>query len=66
MEMNSIGIHRSEQNFGEPQATIVPAGMGKETEKYEKYITKHINNKFKIKELTDPAALEKSEKNNDQ
>ena len=59
MEMN--GIHRSEQNIGEPQVIIVPAGMGKDTEKYERYITKHINNKFKIKELTDPAAVEKSE-----
>ena len=36
-----------------------------EAEKYERYISKHINNKFKIKELTDPEALERSEINND-
>lgn len=35
--------------------------MSKETLKYERYITKHINNKFKIKELTDAQALNKSE-----
>lgn len=64
MDVNKIANAGSVGDLGKPLAVMVPVSGPEndlEAEKYERYISKHINNKFKIKELTDPQALNRSE-----
>lgn len=68
MDVNKIANAGSLGALGKPLAVMVPVsghGNDLEAEKYERYISKHINNKFKIKELTDPQALNRSELSNE-